>query len=137
MGRAEHPKRIQQFQNQNPNRDHPNVYFGKWKHNLAVVFDDDFANDCLGAILKKRDYHSDNYQFSAAENLRADTTVPAFEKLLERIADERGGWCRSELYVQYGNAHSTPQSFEAGGGNDICGSTVCVGGLWTCLDETA
>ncbi|KAI9054100.1 hypothetical protein LZ554_001271 [Drepanopeziza brunnea f. sp. 'monogermtubi'] len=69
-------KRHRQVPNKNPNRDHPKVYLGKRKHNVAVVFDDDFANDCLGAILKKRDCHSDDYQFFAADNLRAETTVP-------------------------------------------------------------
>jgi hypothetical protein len=40
------------------------------------VFDDSYANDCLGAILNKADYHSDDYQYYAANNLLTDTAVP-------------------------------------------------------------
>lgn len=63
-------------QNFNTNRDHPKIYFGKWKHNVAVTFNDDFANDCLGAVLHKKDYHSDDYQFFAADSLVPGTAVP-------------------------------------------------------------
>lgn len=65
------------FTNGNQNRDHPKTYFGKWKHNVAVVFDDDYANDCLDAIIEKKDYHSDDYAYYAADNLLTDTTVPS------------------------------------------------------------
>jgi len=88
-------------QNNNLNRDHPKVYFGKWKHNVALVFNDNYANDCLGAIIEKSDYHSDDYQFYAADNLLIDTVVPSS--------------------YTYGNADSTPQAFEDGGRYDICG----------------
>jgi len=43
---------------------------------VALVFNDDFANDCLGAIVNKEDYHSDDYQFYAADSLLIDATVP-------------------------------------------------------------
>jgi len=89
------------FEYNNQNRDHPKAFFGKWKHNVALVFNDDFANDCLGAIVNKEDYHSDDYQFYAADSLLIDATVPAS--------------------YTYGNADSTPESFEAGGNYDICG----------------
>ncbi|TVY62832.1 hypothetical protein LSUE1_G008740, partial [Lachnellula suecica] len=88
--------------NAQTNRDHPKCYFGKWKHNVALVYNDDFANDCLGAIIEKKDYHSEDYAFYAADNLLVDATVPAS--------------------YTYGNADSTPLSFEAGGAYDICGS---------------
>ncbi|KAG0649982.1 hypothetical protein D0Z07_3753 [Hyphodiscus hymeniophilus] len=90
------------FQDNNQNRDHPKAYFGKWKHNVALVYNDNYANDCLGAIIEKSDYHSDDYQFYAADSLLIDTTVPTS--------------------YSYGDADSTPQSFEAGGAYDICGS---------------
>ncbi|KUJ18905.1 uncharacterized protein LY89DRAFT_717416 [Mollisia scopiformis] len=90
------------FQYGNLNRDHPKAFFGKWKHNVAVVYNDDYANDCLGAIIEKKDYHSDDYQYYAADNLLIDTTVPAS--------------------YNYGDADSTPQSFEPGGAYDLCGS---------------
>lgn len=64
------------FEYNNTNRDHPKAFFGKWKHNVALVFNDEFANDCLGAIVEKKDYHSDDYAFYAADNLLIDTTVP-------------------------------------------------------------
>jgi hypothetical protein len=64
------------FQYGNQNRDHPKAFFGKWKHNVALVFNDDFGNDCLGAIIEKKDYHSDDYAYYAADNLLTDTTVP-------------------------------------------------------------
>jgi hypothetical protein len=64
------------FEYNNLNRDHPKASFGKWKHNVALVFNDDFANDCLGAIINKEDYHSDDYQFYAADSLLTDATVP-------------------------------------------------------------
>ena len=44
---------------------------------MALVFNDEFANDCLGAIVEKKDYHSDDYQYYAADNLLADTVVPS------------------------------------------------------------
>ncbi|KAH9223774.1 hypothetical protein DL95DRAFT_492946 [Leptodontidium sp. 2 PMI_412] len=90
------------LQNSNKNRDHPKAYFGKWKHNVDVVFNDKFANDCLGAIVNKKDYHSDDYQYFAADNLVVGLAVPAIYK--------------------YGNADSTPTAFEASGRYDICGS---------------
>lgn len=73
------------FQYNNVNRDHPKAFFGKWKHNVALVYNDDFANDCLGAIIEKKDYHSDDYQYYAADNLLIDTTVPCkFSAVLVR-----------------------------------------------------
>ncbi|KAL2073785.1 hypothetical protein VTL71DRAFT_11111 [Oculimacula yallundae] len=90
------------FQNGNKNRDHPKAYFGKWKHHVDVVFNDKFANDCLGAVLNKKDYHSDDYQYYASDNMIVGLAVPAIYK--------------------YGNADSTPAAFEAGGKYDICGS---------------
>ncbi|CZR65626.1 uncharacterized protein PAC_15526 [Phialocephala subalpina] len=90
------------FQYNNLNRDHPKAFFGKWKHNVALVFNDEFANDCLGAVIEKKDYHSDDYAFYAADNLLIDTVVPTS--------------------YSYGNADSTPQAFESGGKYDICGS---------------
>jgi len=89
------------YQYNNKNRDHPKCFFGKWKHNVALVFNDDFGNDCLGAIINKKDYHSDDFAFYAADSLLKDTTVPA--------------------NYAYGNADSTPQAFEPGGRYDICG----------------
>jgi len=65
-----------EFQYNNQNRDHPKTFFGKWKHNVALVFNDDHGNDCLGAIIEKEDYHSDDYAFYAADNLLIDKTVP-------------------------------------------------------------
>ncbi|KAF4628424.1 hypothetical protein G7Y89_g9724 [Cudoniella acicularis] len=73
------------FQDNNQNRDHPKCYFGKWKHNVALVFNDDFANDCLLAIIEKKDYHSDDYQYYAGDNLLIDTTVPGFAQILIKI----------------------------------------------------
>ncbi|KAG4410960.1 hypothetical protein IFR04_015907 [Cadophora malorum] len=90
------------FQNSNKNRDHPKAYFGKWKHHVDVVFNDKFANDCLGAIVNKKDYHSDDYAYYAADNLITGLAVPTS--------------------YTYGNADSVPQAFEAGGKYDICGT---------------
>jgi hypothetical protein len=67
---------------------------------VALVYNDDYANDCIGAIINKADYHSNDYQFYAADNLVIDTAVPAS--------------------YTFGNADSTPQSFEAGGKYDVC-----------------
>lgn len=85
---------------------------------MALVFNDDFANDCLGAIIEKEDYHSDDYAYYAADNLLVDTTVPG-----ECSIPDRNGlmliWVLASY--TYGNADSTPQSFESGGNYDICG----------------
>ncbi|KAG9233350.1 hypothetical protein BJ875DRAFT_49242 [Amylocarpus encephaloides] len=89
-------------QNNNKDRDHPKAYFGKWKHNVGLIFNDPFANDCLGAVVNKKDYHSDDYAFYAADNLVVNMAVPA--------------------NYAYGDADSTPQSFNAGGRYDICGN---------------
>ncbi|TVY52721.1 hypothetical protein LCER1_G005411 [Lachnellula cervina] len=91
---------ISQYNNQN--RDHPKTFFGKWKHSVALIFNDDYGNDCLGAVVNKADYHSDDYAFYAADNLLVDSTVPS--------------------NYAYGNADSTPLSFEDGGAYDICGT---------------
>jgi hypothetical protein len=64
------------FQNGNKNRDHPKAYFGKWKHHVDVVFNDKFGNDCLGAVLNKKDYHSDDYAYYASDNLIVGSAVP-------------------------------------------------------------
>ncbi|PBP21743.1 hypothetical protein BUE80_DR007560 [Diplocarpon rosae] len=87
-------------QNNNYNRNHPKLYFGKWKHSVDVVFNDGFANDCLGAVVNQKDYHSDDYQYFAADNLVSGKAVPA--------------------HYSYGDADSVPQAFEAGGKYDIC-----------------
>lgn len=64
---------------------------------MALVFNDDYANDCLGAIIEKSDYHSDDYQFYAADNLLIDTTVPGKSAFL------MGSFCvnlvSSELFI--------------------------------------
>ena len=58
---------------------------------MALVFNDDYGNDCLGAVINKADYHSDDYAFYAADNLLVDATVPgkffAFLLLWESFVD--------------------------------------------------
>lgn len=60
----------------NVNLNHPKVFFGKWKHNVALVFNDPYSNNCPAAIIEKTDYHSDDYAYFAADSLVADTVVP-------------------------------------------------------------
>ena len=40
------------------------------------MFNDHFGNDCVGALINRKDYHSDDYQYFAADNLVADSAVP-------------------------------------------------------------
>lgn len=95
---------ISSYPNNQTNLDHPKVYFGKWKHSVALVYGDEFANDCVGAIITKSDYHSNDYAFYADTTgyLVNGSVVPAS--------------------YNYGDADSTPSSFLAGGKYDACGS---------------
>lgn len=65
------------FQYNKTNLDHPKAFFGKWSHNVALIFNDDFENDCTSAIWERKDYHSNDYQYYAADYLLNATTVPS------------------------------------------------------------
>lgn len=87
---------------------------------MALIFNDDYGNDCLGAVVNKADYHSDDYAFYAADNLLVDSTVPC-----KFFALAHGNRMLTVYFLAnyaYGNADSTPLSFEDGGAYDICGT---------------